>query len=78
MARVKSNLASRVKKGKMSQAAADQVLSKVTGTLDYSGFGDVDIVIEAVIEDIALKQRIFADLERCVVLQKRHVLCGML
>jgi enoyl-CoA hydratase/3-hydroxyacyl-CoA dehydrogenase len=38
LARIKSNLASRVKKGKMSQAAADAALSKVKGTLDYADF----------------------------------------
>ena len=33
------------------------------GALDYSGFKAVDMVIEAAIEDIKLKQGIFADLE---------------
>eukprot|EP00879_Flechtneria_rotunda_P001199 GHRR01001346.1.p1 GENE.GHRR01001346.1~~GHRR01001346.1.p1 ORF type:complete len:489 (+),score=186.50 GHRR01001346.1:104-1570(+) len=61
--RIKSNLASRVKKGKMSQATADAAVSKVQGTLDYNSFGSVDMVVEAVIEDVGLKQRIFADLE---------------
>ena len=44
MARIKSNLGSAVRKGKMSQEAADKVLARVKGTLDYSGFGDVDMV----------------------------------
>jgi hypothetical protein len=39
MGRIKSNLSSRVKKGKMSQAAADAAFSKVKGTLDYASFG---------------------------------------
>jgi hypothetical protein len=34
------------------------------GTLDYSGFDAVDMVIEAALEDLALKQQIFADLEK--------------
>lgn len=34
----------------MAQAAADATLARVRGALDYSGFGDVDMVIEAVIE----------------------------
>jgi enoyl-CoA hydratase/3-hydroxyacyl-CoA dehydrogenase len=38
MGRVKANLASRVKKGAMSQAAADQAMARVTGALDYSAF----------------------------------------
>lgn len=38
MGRVKSNLASRVKKGAMSQAAADAALARVKGALDYADF----------------------------------------
>jgi enoyl-CoA hydratase/3-hydroxyacyl-CoA dehydrogenase len=40
MARIRSNLTSRVKKGRMSQAAADAAMAKVTGTLDYNSFGE--------------------------------------
>lgn len=36
----------------------------VKGALDYADFKRCDMVIEAVIEDIPLKQRIFADLVR--------------
>lgn len=61
--RVKSNLASRVKKGAMSQEAADKALSLLSPELTYDKFNTCDMVIEAVIEDIPLKQRIFADLE---------------
>ncbi|KXZ50410.1 hypothetical protein GPECTOR_16g584 [Gonium pectorale] len=64
LGRIKANLNSRVKKGAMSTEAAAAALSRVTGALDYSGFGAADMVIEAVIEDIGLKQRIFADLEK--------------
>jgi len=63
LARVSSNLQSRVKKGAMKPEAAQKVLGLVKGTLDYSEFGACDMVIEAVIEDIPLKQRIFKDLE---------------
>lgn len=63
MLRIKGNLASRVKKGKMAQDAADAAMARVKGALDYRSFADVDMVIEAVIEDVALKQKIFADLE---------------
>ena len=44
LARIKSNLASRVKKGKMAQQAADAVFARVKGTLDYNDFGSVDMV----------------------------------
>lgn len=39
-------------------------MARVTPCLEYGGFEQLDMVIEAVIEDLPLKQRIFADLER--------------
>ncbi|EPS73418.1 hypothetical protein M569_01334 [Genlisea aurea] len=62
--RVKANLQSRVKKGQMNQEKFEKTISLLKGALDYGSFGDVDIVIEAVIEDINLKQNIFSDLEK--------------
>eukprot|EP00262_Sarcandra_glabra_P006229 TRINITY_DN18351_c0_g1_i1.p1 TRINITY_DN18351_c0_g1~~TRINITY_DN18351_c0_g1_i1.p1 ORF type:complete len:726 (+),score=137.67 TRINITY_DN18351_c0_g1_i1:162-2339(+) len=62
--RVKANLHSRVKKGKMTEEKLDRTLSLLTGVLDYESFKDVDMVIEAVIENVSLKQQIFADLEK--------------
>ena len=64
MGRIRSNLESSVKKGKLSKEGAEAVLGRVRGTLEYAGFEALDMVIEAVIEDLPLKQRIFADLER--------------
>lgn len=62
--RVKANLQSRVRKGKMTQDKCERTLSLLTGVLDYESFKDVDLVIEAVIENVSLKQQIFADLEK--------------
>ncbi|XP_040867219.1 peroxisomal fatty acid beta-oxidation multifunctional protein MFP2 isoform X2 [Glycine max] len=39
-------------------------VSLLKGTLDYESFKDVDMVIEAVVENVSLKQQIFADLEK--------------
>ncbi|WCJ23473.1 Fatty acid oxidation complex subunit alpha [Euphorbia peplus] len=64
LGRVKANLQSRVKKGKMSQEKFEKTLSLLKGSLDYESFRDVDMVIEAVIENVSLKQQIFADLEK--------------
>ncbi|KAK4354979.1 hypothetical protein RND71_027173 [Anisodus tanguticus] len=64
LARVKANLQSSVKKGKMSQEKFEKTLSLLTGALDYEGLRDVDMVIEAVVENVSLKQQIFADLEK--------------
>ncbi|KAK7387916.1 hypothetical protein VNO78_22714 [Psophocarpus tetragonolobus] len=62
--RIKANLYSRVKKGKLTQENFEKTVSLLKGTLDYESFKDVDMVIEAVIENVSLKQQIFADLEK--------------
>ena len=59
--------ASLVKKGKLSLQDADaqteRILAAITGATDYSGFGDVDFVIEAVPEKMAIKHSVFAELD---------------
>ncbi|PNY09676.1 glyoxysomal fatty acid beta-oxidation MFP-A protein, partial [Trifolium pratense] len=62
--RIKANLQSRVKKGNLTQERFEKALSLVKGSLNYDSFRDVDMVIEAVIENVSLKQQIFADLEK--------------
>ncbi|XP_047095370.1 glyoxysomal fatty acid beta-oxidation multifunctional protein MFP-a-like [Lolium rigidum] len=62
--RVKANLQNFVKKGRMTKEDYENKLSLLSGVLDYEQFRDADVVIEAVIEDILLKQQIFSDLER--------------
>lgn len=60
-------LGSKVKKEKITQEQADarlaEVLANVTGTVTYDEFGDVDFVIEAVPEKMAIKQAVFAELD---------------
>ncbi|KAJ6794134.1 peroxisomal fatty acid beta-oxidation multifunctional protein MFP2-like isoform X2 [Iris pallida] len=63
LGRVKANLQSRVKKGVMTQENCARTLTRLTGVLTYESFKDADLVIEAVIENVSLKQKIFADLE---------------
>ncbi|MCE5165728.1 hypothetical protein HAX54_011914 [Datura stramonium] len=62
--RIKENLQSCVNKGKLSQEKFEKSLSQLKGTLDYESFKDVDMVIEAVTEDLSLKHQIFMDLEK--------------
>lgn len=66
MATIRRIYQSRVDKGKLSAAEMARRLALVTPTLTYDGFVDVDIVIEAVPEKIAIKTQVFCDLERVV------------
>jgi len=47
----------------MRNSEMQKQLALLTGTLDYSGYQDADIVVEAVFEDLDLKQRMVADIE---------------
>ena len=61
---VTKNYAISVGRGSISQAAMDAALARISGTTSYDDLGDVDIVIEAVFENMALKQKIFATLDK--------------
>ena len=52
-----------VAKGKMSEAQASAVVANIAGTTDYTQLADCDWVIEAATENMALKRRIFAQVE---------------
>lgn len=47
-----------VAKGRMSQEKADAALSRITPTTEYDGLSDVDMIIEAVFEDVAIKAEV--------------------
>lgn len=61
---IEGNIKSLVARGRLVQDKAEKALSYLKGVLDYSEFKDVDMVIEAVIENVPLKQKIFSDLEK--------------
>ena len=62
-----AQLANLVNKQKITQEQADaqaaEILGRIHGTTEYEGFGDVDFVIEAVPERMAIKQAVFAELD---------------
>lgn len=62
--RIKSNLSRSVAKGKMTEDEMNQVLGRIKGTLAIESFKDCDIVIEAVIENMAEKRKLYAELDR--------------
>jgi len=53
-----------VEKGKITQEDKDTTLSRIKGTTDMKDFGDCDLVIEAVVENMGLKKKIFAELDK--------------
>jgi 3-hydroxyacyl-CoA dehydrogenase len=62
LAAIRRNYESSVAKGRMTPDALAKTMALITPTTEYAGFGQVDIVVEAVFEDMALKQRTFAEL----------------
>jgi 3-hydroxyacyl-CoA dehydrogenase/enoyl-CoA hydratase/3-hydroxybutyryl-CoA epimerase len=54
----------KVKRRFMAKSQMQKQLALLTGSVDYSGFSDADVVIEAVFEDLALKQSMVADVEQ--------------
>lgn len=59
LARISNNFASNVKRGAMTQAAADDCLKKLAGSSDYQSLSHCDLVLEAVFEDIEVKKALF-------------------
>jgi 3-hydroxyacyl-CoA dehydrogenase len=59
-----------VAKGKMDEASGaahiKATMDKITPTTDLSALGECDIIIEAMIEDIALKEKLYAEVGRVV------------
>lgn len=42
----------------------DVKMNLVSGTLDYSGFGNADVIVEAIVEDINVKKKVLAETEK--------------
>lgn len=55
-----------VSKGRLTAERADQARSRISGSLDPAGFAEVDWLIEAVFEDLEVKQDVMARYEAAV------------
>jgi 3-hydroxyacyl-CoA dehydrogenase len=60
---IRRNYAATVKRGGLAQEAMDRRLALITPTLSYDALGDADIIIEAVFEDIGVKQATFEKID---------------
>ncbi|MBP1725693.1 MAG: 3-hydroxyacyl-CoA dehydrogenase [Deltaproteobacteria bacterium] len=63
---IRAELGKQVEKGKLLEPKARYLGSLVRGTLNWADFADCDFVIEAVFEEMAVKQQVFAEAEGVV------------
>lgn len=63
---VRDQIESDVAKGRLTRDRANRLIGLVTGSVDPSVFADADFVIEAVFEDLSVKQQVFGSLEGIV------------
>ena len=63
---IEKNYQMMVDRGRLSQEMKDGVMSLITPSLNYEDLGDCDIVVEAVYENLELKQEIFKKLDDVV------------
>ena len=60
---IRKNYENTVKKGKLTAEKGEQRIGLIKGTLDYADIAQADIVIEAVFEDMGVKEAVFKQLD---------------
>ena len=63
VATIKKNYDAQVKKGKLKQAKLDARMALLTTTLNYADISQADLVIEAVFEEMGVKEKVFKTLD---------------
>ena len=66
MERIQRSLGKAVDKGKLEAEQRDKALSRISGTMDLEALADCDLIIEAIVENLEEKIRIFATLDETV------------
>ncbi|HJU87610.1 MAG TPA: 3-hydroxyacyl-CoA dehydrogenase NAD-binding domain-containing protein, partial [Gemmatimonadota bacterium] len=59
-ARIAGNAA---RKGSLDRRGVRDLMHRISGTVGYDGFGQVDVVVEAIVEDLEVKRRVLAEVE---------------
>jgi 3-hydroxybutyryl-CoA dehydrogenase len=62
--RIAKSLERSVTKGRLTAAARDETLGRITAAGSLDSFADVDLAVEAVAEDLAVKQQLFGTLDK--------------
>ena len=63
IAGINKGLSRQVSKGKMTEEAKAEIISRITGTTDLNLAADCDLVVEAAVENMKIKREIFAELD---------------
>lgn len=63
LATIRKNYENTLKKGKLTQEKFEQRVKLITGTLSYEAIAQADLVIEAVFEDMGVKEQVFKKLD---------------
>jgi len=66
LATVRGNYESSLKKGRLTQEKFDQLAGMIRGTLSYDEIKNADIVIEAVFEEMGVKEKVFRKLDEAM------------
>ena len=64
VATIRKNYEAQVKKGKLKQDKYDERMALLRTTLSYADIAQADLVIEAVFEDMGVKEKVFKELDR--------------
>ncbi len=63
VASITRSLEKAVQRGKLSEDERDAALGRITGTTSLDDLADVQLVVEAVVEDLSVKQTLFSNLD---------------
>jgi 3-hydroxyacyl-CoA dehydrogenase len=63
LATIRKNYENTLKKGKLTQEKFDERVGLISGTLSYDDIAQADIVVEAVFEDMGVKEQVFKKLD---------------
>jgi 3-hydroxybutyryl-CoA dehydrogenase len=66
MGKIEKQLGRAVEKGKLEQAEADAVLTRITPTLEYADLAECDLVVEAITEDLDRKLEMWGEIDGIV------------
>lgn len=61
---IRTNYERSVRSGRLTAAAAEERIARILPQLDWTGFDQADLIIEAVFESLAIKKQVFAEIDK--------------